>query len=348
MRLSPRVIGIGAALLTVLIWSGFIVIARGSAHLHLLPLDIVFARMLGAALVLAPWGWYLVRRQRRAALAGGATHGESLFGLSPLPLRTTLLTGLVGGLLYPLLAYAGFYFAPAAHASVLMPGSLPLWTALLVMFVLGERIPTGRLIGIGLILLGGLCVGGQSLWLAFGGGEVWKGDLLFMCSALCWSSYAVLARHFRLDAVRGTIAITVFATMAFTPFYLAGIALGWLPSGLSQAPLSEWLFQAFYQGMLSVVVSGITFTTMVRHFGPVRSTMMTSLVPALSAFGAVIFLGEPLGWTLMLGLALVTLGMLFGIRSGAPAPGAAAEKPAPATTASPAQSIAATAARRPA
>ena len=53
---------------------------------------------------------------------------------------------------------------------------------------------------------------------------------------------------------------------------------------------------------------------MIQHFGPVRSTMMTALVPGLSALGAVFFLGEPLHWTLMLGLALVTLGIVFGVR----------------------------------
>jgi len=43
-------------------------------------------------------------------------------------------------------------------------------------------------------------------------------------------------------------------------------------------------------------------------------------VPGLSAFGAVIFLGEPLGWSLFAGLMLVTAGILFGVqRSRAPA-----------------------------
>ena len=43
-----------------------------------------------------------------------------------------------------------------------------------------------------------------SLLRAFDGGEVWKGDLLFMSAALCWSCYSVLARHHRLDAVRAS------------------------------------------------------------------------------------------------------------------------------------------------
>ncbi len=63
-----------------------------------------------------------------------------------------------------------------------------------------------------------------------------------------------------------------------------------------------------------MVISGITFNIMVRHYGPVRSTMMTALVPGLSALGAVVLLGEPMGWNLLAGLALVTCGILFGVR----------------------------------
>jgi drug/metabolite transporter (DMT)-like permease len=74
------------------------------------------------------------------------------------------------------------------------------------------------------------------------------------------------------------------------------------------------VFQAVFQGVGSVVISGITFTQMVRHYGPVRSTMITALVPGLSALGAVWFLGEPMHWNLLAGLALVTSGILFGVR----------------------------------
>jgi drug/metabolite transporter (DMT)-like permease len=87
-----------------------------------------------------------------------------------------------------------------------------------------------------------------------------------------------------------------------------------LPSHLAQASWAEIAFQAAFQGVGSVVISGITFTQMIRSFGPVKSTMITALVPGLSAMGAVIFLGEPLSWNLWAGLALVTCGILFGVR----------------------------------
>lgn len=316
MRVSPKTVGLGAAIVTVLIWTSFIVIARASADPSrggtLTPLDIAFARIAGASLFLLPAGYWLVRRRPGALAAGG-----HWLGLSPLPWRTTVQAGLFGGMLYALLAYTGFRFAPAAHASVLMPGSLPLWTALMAAWLLRERITPARAAGLALIVAGDLLVGGASLLHAFSGGDMWKGDLLFMSAAFCWAVYSVLARRNALDAVQATIAITVFACVCYVPAYLLLAASGAIESHLFTAPWRELAFQAAFQGVGSVVISGITFTRMIQHYGPVRSTMITALVPGLSALGAVAFLGEPLHWNLAAGLGLVTAGILFGVRAAA-------------------------------
>ena len=308
-RFSPRAIGIGAAVVTVAVWTAFIVIARASAGGSLRPLDITFARVCGAALVLLPWGAWIVARERRHG-AGRA----SLFGLSPLAASITLRAGLFGGLVYGVLAYLGFFYAPAAHASVLLPGSLPLWTTLLAAWALRERITPARAVGLALIVGGDLLVGGASLLKAFDGGDVWKGDLLFISASICWACYGVIARHHGLDAVRGTIAITVFAFITFVPIYTLLVAAGALTSRVGSAPWGEFVFQMLFQGVGSVVISGITFTRMIQYFGPVRSTMLTALVPGLSALGAVLLLGEPLHWNLLAGLVLVTGGILCGVR----------------------------------
>ncbi|KQX89527.1 transporter [Variovorax sp. Root473] len=307
--LSPRMLGIGAAVVTVVVWTAFILIARASAARSLTPFDLAFARVCGASLVLVPWGAWLATKHRGAV--------SSFFGLSPLSLRVTATAGIFGGVAYALIAYSGFFFAPAGHAAVLMPGSLPLWTTLLAALVLRDRITPTRAIGLAMIVAGDLVVGGRSLLHAFEGGEVWKGDLMFMGAAFCWACYSVVARRHGLDAVRATIAITVFALMTYVPVYTLLVASGAVVSHIGSAPWGEVAFQMAFQGLGSVVISGITFTKMVQHFGPVRTTMITALVPGLSAFGAVLWLGEPMHWSLIAGLALVTAGILFGVRKAA-------------------------------
>lgn len=311
---SSRTVGLAAAVATVVIWTGFIVIARAMALRSLSSWDIVLCRLLGAAAVLIPWGLWRVRRRR--AVDPTAT---AWLGISPLPAATAVRCGLFGSIGYSVFAYAGFVHAPAAHGSVLLPGMLPFWTALLSVWLLGQRLVPARIAALAMILGGGALVGGASLLGAFGGGDVWKGDLLFLAGSFCWSTYTVLMRRDQLDPVEATIAITLFGLLAYLPCYGLLAAAGIIESRLATAPWGEMVFQALWQGVGSTVISGITFAMMVRAFGPMRSTMLTALVPGLSALGAVIFLGEPLGVNLVAGLALVTAGIVVGVRAAQPA-----------------------------
>ena len=313
MQVSKRTIGIASALITVVIWTAFIVIARAMAHKTLTPFDIAYIRMIGAGIIMLPWGWWWVRRSRAR---GEWT--DSWFGLSPYSWRITALIGTLAAVLYAALAYSGFRYAPAAHASVLMPGMLPLWTTLIALVVIGTPITIKRWIGLSLIVGGGILVGGASLLSAFDGGEIWKGDLLFLAASFSWSAYTVIARKHALAAIPATIAVCVFAAFTFVPIYSLLALSGAITSHLRDAPWSEIFFQAAVQGVGSVVISGITFVRMVETFGPIRSTMITAVVPGLSALAAVFFLDEPLYWNLLFGLALVTMGIVFGVRSVVP------------------------------
>ena len=317
MQFSKRTIGIAAAIITVAIWTSFIIIARAMAHKTLTPLDIAFVRMVGAGIVMVPWGWWWVRRARERGEPGAT---QMWLGLSPYPWRITVMAGMLAAVLYASLAYSGFLYAPAAHASVLMPGMLPLWTTLIALVVIGTQVTGRRWFGLALIITGGLLVGGASLLRAFDGGNVWKGDLLFLASSFVWSTYTVMTRKHAMGAIPATIAVCVFASFTFVPVYALLAWTGVLVSHLREAPWSEIVFQALVQGIGSVVISGITFVRMVETFGPIRSTMITAVVPGLSALGAVLFLGEPLYWNLLLGLALVTVGIVFGVKPVTPAP----------------------------
>ncbi len=297
-------LGGACAVAVVSIWTSFILIARVSAAHSLSPFDIAFLRFVFSAGLALPFVW----RRRHALRAALSVDGGSPW------LRMAAIAGFAG-VGYCSLAYSAFFFAPVAHGAVLLPGSLPLWTAFLAWACLGERVPRQRAVGLALIVLGDVLVGGASLLLAFNGTQVWKGDLLFMGASMCWASYTLLCRHWRLGAIDATFTIVVGCVCTYVPLYALGVASGLVPSRLGQAPWAEIGFQAAYQGGLAMLAAGLAFTQVVATFGPARTTMFTALVPALAALLAVPLLGEALAPNAVAGLLCVTLGLAFGLRS---------------------------------
>jgi drug/metabolite transporter (DMT)-like permease len=166
-----------------------------------------------------------------------------------------------------------------------------------------------------MIVAGDLLIGGVSLLQAFDGGQAWKGDLLFLSASVSWALYSVLCRRWHLGAVPATAAIAVGCLVSYVPLYLLGAWAGIVPTRLGSAPWSEIAFQAVYQGGFSMLIAGIAFTQVIRTFGPVRTTMITAVVPVLAALAAVPLLRELLTTAAVFGLACVTFGLLVGLRA---------------------------------
>jgi drug/metabolite transporter (DMT)-like permease len=310
--LSRRALWLGSAcaLVVLSIWTSFILVARFSAARTLTPFDIAFLRFLFSGLLVLPvlaWRWRALIAGLRLPVETGGSPGRPW-------VRGAALT-LTAGVGYCALAYTGFFFAPAAHAAVLMPGSLPLWTAVFAVLLLGERLAPARLAGLFLIVAGGLLVAGSSLRAAAGGADTWKGDLLFLAAGACWSLYGVLCRRWRVGAVDATLAVAVGSLIGGALPYAVAVAAGLVNSHLALAPWREIAFQAVYQGGVTMLIAGLAYTQVVQTFGPLRTTMLTALVPVFAALAAVPLLGEPLAGAALAGLACVTAGLLFGLRS---------------------------------
>ncbi len=298
-----RWLGLASAAAMLAIWITFILVSRFSARRALLPFDVVFLRFAFAGLVALPFAW-----RRAAALRAGLG--------GPLALRRGTLLALTAGLCYCGCAYGGFYFAPAAHAAVLLTGSLPLTAALVAVLLLGERLTRARIAGLALILCGDLLVGGYSVLQAVAGGGSWKGDVLYLGGSIAWAFYAVLCRRWRVGAIDATLAIAVGCLASFVPLYALAAATGLVPSGFAATPWREIVLLALYQGGVVMLLSGLAFTQVVATFGPVHTTMITAIVPPLAALLAVPLLGEPLNGAALGGLACVTVGLLVGLRPG--------------------------------
>lgn len=248
------------------------------------PYDLAALRFLIAALLLLPF----VRRAR-------------LFDLS---IWKGLALAATAGIGFTMLAFIGLGFAPAGHGSVLMPGTLPLWTAILAWIFLQDR-PTSLRIGILALILAGI---GLIIWTSLSGeapAGSWRGDLIFLSASFTWAVFTILTRQWKVDPVQATMAISIYSAILFLPVYLL-----FLPKGLDQTPIEQLVLHAAFQGTIPAILTMFLFTRAVASIGAPTTTMITAAVPGAVAVAAWPLLGEPLEPAVAIGATLVTIGML--------------------------------------
>lgn len=291
------------AAITLLIWSGFIIISRVAGQSALTPYDIAALRTGTAALVLSPW-WLprLLHPERRK-----------------LGLPRAALLALIAGIAYPLLAYAGFFHAPASHGAVLISGTLPFFTSLFAVFMLGERPSRVRLVSLGLIFAGVGTLFASGLSDRDAAFAALPGDLMFLGASAFWGLFTVLLKRWQARAFDVTLAVVAMSAVIYLPVYAL-----FLPSHLDQATGGQIALQAFFQGFVVVCCAMWTYAKAAELLGAVKVAVMMSAVPVLGTLLAVPFLGETLSEGAALGVAITFLGALLGALAKPAAPRAGA------------------------
>lgn len=280
-----RRIGYACAFAVLFVWTGFLLSSRLAGTQPFTAWDVAALRYAGASLAALP----LVL----------------LFGLPRLPPLRLLAILATAGLGFPILAYHGFGFTPAAHAAVMGPGTLPFTTAALGAVFLGERWTRARVLSLGVVACGIALLAGDTFGDYPG---AWRGDLLVLGGVCCWAIYTTLIRRWGVSASDATLSVALWCGPIFLPVW-------WflLPSNLAAVPPGAIAYQFVFQGLFAVLVAGFLFTRAVTALGAPRTTAITALVPGMAALSAWPLLGEPLGPLGLVGIGLVTLGMLLSV-----------------------------------
>lgn len=290
---SRLAIGFACGILASVIWGVQAVVSRQSVTDGLSAGDVTILRFLAASLVLLPF---------------------ALKRLKPFPVgklgwtRALILTALVGPA-YSLLLVGGAHFAPALHSSVITPGLIPVATALLAVFVLGDRISMLRVVGLAIIVAGVAVFSFEAMANTPTREGAWIGDLLFVLIALLWSIFGLLARRWGADAVEVTMA-TCLLSLPLLPL-LALVQ----PVNLLSVPLPAIALQAFYQGVLVGAGALFLYTQSVAILGAGRAALFLPLVPVITALAGAILLGEQASALEIAGMALAVIGMVVALRA---------------------------------
>jgi drug/metabolite transporter (DMT)-like permease len=278
----------------VIIWAGFIVVARLGIRTGLTPWDIAAIRFVVAGSLLLPY----------VLIKGLALERLGWIGF------VAIVVGC--GAPMVVLAYAGLLFAPATHAGALFPGVMPLMVAILAAVILKEAFTSQKWVGLALIVMGAIGI----VWAAGGtiGTAQNVGHMLFLAAGLAWACYTVALRRARLDGLHAAAIGAVVSLALYLPAYayFAG-------STIFEASLSDIALQAIVQGLLTGIIALLLYGRMVRILGATRGAAFVALTPAMTALLAIPILGEWPSAIEWMAIPLISIGVY--VVSGGPMPG---------------------------
>jgi drug/metabolite transporter (DMT)-like permease len=277
---------------TVTIWAGWYVVIRlGLTRSSLDVLDLTALRFGVAGLLLAPVLW-------RRGLA-----------LDRLGWTGFISIALGGGAPFALLVGAGLVFAPVSHASTLTQGAVPLAVGLLAALMLKEPLTAPKMIGFGMIVAGAIVIAG--IGVAELAGRESIGHALFIAAAVLWAAYTIALRKAQLEGLHAPAIAAVASLVLFLPLYLL-----FRGERLLSAPIGEVMVQAFYQGVLTAILSLLLYSRGVALLGASLAGTFVALGPIIATVLAIVVLGEQPklhDWT---GILVMTLGVYLA--SGGP------------------------------
>jgi drug/metabolite transporter (DMT)-like permease len=284
-RTRPALIGWLAAFATVTIWAVWAVGTRHAVTHDLPPAAVGLLRFGVPALLLLPVSWRT--------------------GLFPKELGFLKGLGLLGsGAPFFLIVASGMQFAPAAEIGPLLPGTMPLFVALIGWLVFGERLGRIRVAGFALILIGVVCIGGYGL--LYAGSNAWRGHLLLLTGACLWGIYTHAYRRSGLSALQAAALIGLWSFLILLPFGAPSLV-----DAIGDGLAGPVILQAVLQGLLSGVAGIVLYGMAVDRLGASRAAAVSPLSIVLAGLIAIPVLGEIPDAAARVGIILATLGVVL-------------------------------------
>lgn len=279
--------GLALAALATVVWSGSFVTSR-ALHDSVPPVQQAFWRWVVALVAVAPFGARQTWRQRE---------------LIRRHLGFVLLASLLGVTVYNTLVNQAGLTVPAANMGMIMAAS-PVLMALFER-VGGARLGARRAVGL-LTACGGVV-------LLVGGGAADRygapGGLWMIAAACCFGSYSALLRR-RPNGLGGTAFL--FTTFLFgTALLLPAQAVSVAAQG-AFTPTPGTVLPLLYVGVASSAVAFFAWNKAIGLIGAARAGAVYYLQPVCVALLSWAVLGEQVGWTQALSMALILGGVVLG------------------------------------
>ena len=210
--------------------------------------------------------------------------------------------GIVGHFLYQYFFIGGLARTTVANSS-LMLAATPVVIALISAAMGQERIGRLHWFGAVLSLTGIYIVIGQGLSLE---GTTLAGDLMMFAAVCCWAVYTLGARE--LIQRHSPVGVTGLSMAIGTAIYVPVMVPNLLRTDWAAISAMTWI-ALVYSALFALCVAYTIWYIAVREIGSARTSVYSNLIPIVAMLTAVVFLGERLTATRLLGAAAVLVGV---------------------------------------
>jgi drug/metabolite transporter (DMT)-like permease len=201
----------------------------------------------------------------------------------------------------------GLQLAPAAHASALGPGFIPVWVAMWGWLFYRNRPSKTQATGLILISIGAIVLLVNASGASFDTRTL-LGDTFFLLASSLGAIYLVYIQKHQIPPLQGASLVAVYSGLVFVPWFL----LSPVESRILQTPATELLFQVLYQGLGVGVLFVVMLNYVVVRMGSQRFSIIGACVPILAlVFGRVIA-GDGISIGECAAIALISAGVLYG------------------------------------
>lgn len=285
--------GSALALITVIIWSGNYVVARGISH-QLPPVSLAFYRWSTAAICITPFAIRKFNQQKQIIFANKAY------------LFWTAVTGIT---IFNTLIYLAGHYTSAINLALLGTTSAPVFVTLLSVIFLREAVGIYRITGMAICIIGILFLLSQGSLQKLANFHFGKGDVLILVSAFAFSIYSILVKRkpAALSPIVFLFAIFTLGTVLLLPFYVYELR--------QSTVVVSWninmLYTILYLGIGNSVIGFFGWNAAIEKLGSSTTALFANLIPVFSTIEAVIFLGEKFSIIHLISGALVIGGVII-------------------------------------
>ncbi|UZP67467.1 DMT family transporter [Desulfovibrio mangrovi] len=287
--------GILFALCATVIWSGNFIVARGLCDI-VPPATLAFLRWITAFLFLLPIGWKAVMRERKVVLRRW---------------KYLTATAFLGITIFNTLVYAAGRSTAALNMSLIAITS-PLFIMLLARIFLGEKVTTGRAVGVSVVVCGVLLLVTRGDLTRLAGLEFSIGDVWMLCAAMLFGAYTILVRRMPERMEQAAFLLVTFGLGAFMLIPL----VAWEQAQGLHFEFTPSLFAVMlYVGVGASLISFWCWNKAVSLIGPSQAGIVYYSLPLFCGVEAVLLLGEPVSWVHFASGALILGGIRVATRS---------------------------------